>query len=72
MLDQRPQEPPGVVDQTLVGDRGQQAGQAQLRHRHDLAPALEARQRIHHRHHLALRGGHAGRGIGGPAESHGN
>src|SRR6266850_2449612 len=69
VLDERPKMPPAVVDQPLIGDRGKQPGQPELRHRDHLAPALEAGQRLHHRGHLPERAGDTRGGFGRAAEA---
>src|SRR5258708_39187212 len=53
VLDKRPEMPAAVVDQALVRDRGEEPGEAELGHGDDLAPALEASERLHHGRHLA-------------------
>src|SRR2546421_6246302 len=53
VLDERTEVAPAVVDEALVADGGEQPGQPELGHRHDLPPPLEAGQRLHHRGDLA-------------------
>src|SRR5438270_8700408 len=72
VLDQRAEMAPAVVDEALVAHRRQQTGQAELRHGDDLAPALEASQRLHHRSHLAQRSLDPGRRLDGGAEPDGH
>src|SRR5690348_1283583 len=55
VLDQRAEVAPAVVDEPLVTDRREQAGEAELGYGDDLAPAFEAGQRLHHGGHLAQR-----------------
>ncbi len=69
MLDQRPEVAVHELDQPVVAHSREQAGQAQLGDGHDLAPPLEARQRVQHRPHLALGRGHARRRVHGRAEA---
>src|SRR6266571_8902364 len=47
VLDQRSEMAPAVVDQPLVADRGEEAGEPQLRYGNHLAPPFEAGQRLH-------------------------
>src|SRR5437879_4449407 len=69
VLDERTEVPACVVDQAFIGYRCQQTGEPQLWHGHNLAPALEPGQRIHHRDDLALRGRQARGRFGRTAEA---
>src|SRR5207245_10632957 len=54
VLHQRPAAAATVVDEAFIGHGGEQAGEPELRHRDNLAPALEAAEGIHDRANLAL------------------
>src|SRR5207248_8672028 len=72
VLDERAEVAAAVVDQPLVSDRGEETGQPKLRHGYDLAPPLEAGERLHHRRDLAQRAGDRAGRLDGCAEPDGN